>query len=270
MSYLNDLRLRAGVRSLLSEEDSNPKVAKSGKLGVSTAVLHLAPGNISGHEVCPKRSPGCSAACLHFAGSPAYMTGKTKSRITKTKLYFADRNLFMNILVLELAKHVTRALKKELTPAARLNATSDILWDVKKFILWPETIAELEKMNFPVDSTQNDVIRIFPTLQFYDYTAIPNRTSPSNYHLTFSMKEQNMNDVKDAIAQGLNIAVVFPTSDLPETFLGLEVIDGDEHDYRPTDPTQCVVGLKAKGAKGKSDQTGFIMREPHGLEAIAA
>jgi hypothetical protein len=251
--YLNTLRRQAGVRSLLSALDSNPKVAKNGKLGVLTAVMHLAPGDMSGHEVCPKRSPGCSAACLHFAGSPAYMTGKTQARIKRTKLFFEDRNLFMNILALEIAEHVALAEKQNMEPAIRLNGTSDIVWEKKKFILWPETAAI-------VGFETNTIITLFPTLTFYDYTAIPRRNPGANYHLTFSMKEHNMNDVASEMSRGLNIAAVFPYKSVPPEFLGRPTIDGDEHDFRPADPEGVVVALKAKGVKGKHDLSGFVYR----------
>lgn len=251
---LNSLRKRAGLATLLSSVNSNPKVAKNGKLGVLTAVLHLAPGDMSGHEVCPKRSPGCTAACLHFAGSPAYMSGKTRARIARTKLLFADRNLFMNILALEIALHLELADKEKMDPAIRLNGTSDIVWELKKFILFPEVAEALGR-------SENNIISLFPTTQFYDYTAIPKRKPPSNYYLTFSMKEQNMNDTLSAVRQGQNIAVVFEKK-LPEYFeingQKLSVIDGDEHDYRPADPAGVVVGLKVKGAKGKADMSGFV------------
>lgn len=251
---LKSLRERANLRgSLLSAINSNPKVAKNEKKkGVSTAVLHLAPGNMSGHEVCPKRSPGCTAACLHFAGSPQYMSGKTRARIAKTQLFFRDRDLFMNILALELRAHIKSAKKKGLEAAARLNATSDICWEAKDFNLFPE-----------VGTGRSNTIDLFPELKFYDYTAIPNRRVPSNYDLTFSLKENNIADAEAAMAQGLNVAAVF-IGKLPSRFrLGntiLPVIDGDEHDYRPSDDRRVIVGLKAKGALGKSDQSGFIDR----------
>ena len=256
---LNTLRKRAGVRTLLSAVNSNPKVAKNGKLGILTAVLHLAPGNMSGHEVCPKRSAGCSAACLHFAGSPAYMSGKTTARIARTKLLFADRNLFMNILALEIAEHLKLAEKENMEPAIRLNGTSDIVWEKKKFILFPEVSEILD------GPSGTNIISLFPTISFYDYTAIPNRTPPANYDLTFSAKEDNDRDVLGALKQGLNVAVVFGRKLPVQLTLGgknLVVIDGDEHDYRPSDPRGVVIGLKAKGAKGKQDTSGFVQSLP--------
>src|SRR6187399_3227438 len=56
------------VITLLSRADGNPKLAKGLDRGVLSFPLHLAPADLSGHEVCPKRSPGCSAACLNTAG----------------------------------------------------------------------------------------------------------------------------------------------------------------------------------------------------------
>ena len=46
---------------------------------------------------------------------------------------------------------------------------------------------------------------------------------------------------------------------VPTEWLGLKVIDGDEHDLRFIDPVGVIVGLKAKG-KAKKDQTGFVVR----------
>lgn len=261
MASLGALRKSAGIRTLLSPLNSNPKTAKNEKLNVSTAVLHLAPGDMSGHEVCPKRSPGCSAACLHFAGNPVYQDAKTKARIKKTKLFFWNRNLFMNILALEMVSHILNARKKCMTPAFRLNATSDIVWEKKTFILFPETAAIINKKLPEADITAKTIIALFPASIFYDYTAIPNRSAPSNYYLTFSLKEQNLHDARGAIRQGFNIAVVFPVGVLPDMYLGLPVIDGDRHDYRPSDPSLCVVGLKAKGKTGKGDISGFVQRD---------
>src|SRR3546814_11234135 len=100
---------------------------------------------MSGHEVCPKRSPGCSAACLHFAGNPAHQSKKDKARIKRTRLLFEDRNLFMNILVLEIAVHSLRAKRQNLGSAVRLNGTSDIVWERRKFVLFAEVKAWLTR-----------------------------------------------------------------------------------------------------------------------------
>lgn len=243
MSYAK-LLAASGLRGpLLTEVAAQPKTLKNEKMGYYTAALHLAPADMSGFNTCAGSSPGCRAACLHFAGSPVYLAAKTRARIARTKLYFERRSLFLEMLHLEIAAHVRKATKFHLRAAVRLNATSDIDW------------------------THSDasMFRRFNDVSFYDYTSVLNRLvrpdRPSNYHLTFSLKENNITQAERAARLGYNIAVVFPTKTLPGTFklgeLELPVINGDEHDYRPLDPKGCVVGLKAKG-RGKTDQTGFI------------
>jgi len=227
--------------SLLSKLDSNPKTAKNTKHGWGTAVLHLAPASMSGFQVCQGRSAGCEAACLHYAGNPLALRNKTRGRVRKTQLFFQNRKVFMEQLVKELGAHVRLCQKLDLKPAARLNATSDLPWE-------------------RIRHNGQNVMELFPTIQFYDYTAVLNRQVPENYHLTFSLKEDNADKAREALTQGLNVTEVFPDTQFPETFWGYPVIDGDEYDFRPSDPNPCIVGLKAKGKAAKEDQTGFIQR----------
>jgi hypothetical protein len=57
--------------------------------------------------------------------------------------------------------------------------------------------------------------------------------------------------------RGVNVAVVF---DLPPTeWRGLEVVNGDLHDFRYLDRKGVVVGLKAKG-KARKDTSGFVVQ----------
>jgi hypothetical protein len=249
---LASLYREAGINKLLSPPDANPKVAKNGKLGVMTWVLHLSAGDTSGREVCPFRSPGCSAACLMYAGNPLYFKAKNQARIAKTNLFFDKRDLYFNILALEIAKAVEVATKADMEPAFRLNGTSDIAYEIKTFTPY-DWVAE--KLGKP--ATKTTIIDLFKDVQFYDYTKIPGRRPPANYHLTFSESEINAEHVKAEIAYGRNIASVFPRKSVPTLHLGLPVIDGDEHDYRPADPQGVVVGLKVKGSKGLADTTGF-------------
>ena len=48
--------------------DANPKTVKGQKRGYMTAVLYLAPADLSGWNVCPESTAGCRAACLNTAG----------------------------------------------------------------------------------------------------------------------------------------------------------------------------------------------------------
>lgn len=255
---LASLYREAGINKLLSPPDANPKVKKNGKVGVMSWVLHLSAGDTSGREVCPFRSPGCSAACLMYAGNPLYFKAKNQARLAKTNLFFDKRDLYFNILALEISKALEVAKAADMEPAFRLNGTSDIAYEIKKFQLYP-WVAEKIGRNF-VDKS-GTIIDLFSDVQFYDYTKMPKRNPPANYHLTFSESEINAKFVQQEIARGRNIASVFPAKKLPKVHLGLPVIDGDEHDARFMDPTGVVVGLKIKGARGKADTTGFTHQQ---------
>lgn len=252
LTTIKAMKEKLGVNSLLSAEGTNPKVDKNTKLGVLGSVLHLAPADLSGFEVCPMRSKGCTAACLHTAGNPAYMKNKNEARIKRTKAFFADRETFMNLLVLEMNKHLNSAKKQNMQPVFRLNGTSDIRWESIRFTVWPWVQEKISRKA----SGKITVLELFGDVQFMDYTKIHNRKNvPSNYHLTFSLNETNR---EFATKQDRNIAVVFKGK-LPDEYLGRPVIDGDEHDYRPNDPKGVVVGLKVKG-KGREDDTGFVVQ----------
>lgn len=240
-----------GVRSLLADPTDNPKLAKNIGMRALTAPLHLAPHKLSGFNVCPMATRGCIAACLHTAGNPAYMAGKFKARIARTKAFFANRAAFMLCLVAEIEKHQRTAKAQGMLCGVRLNATSDIRW---------ETIGCTKD-----GKAFDNIMTAFPNIQFYDYTKIANRRNlPKNYHLTFSLAENNEHNAIDAINAGMNVAAVFNVGRhkaLPEFHsldgVELPVIDGDEHDFRPIDPKRCIVGLRAKG-KAIGDLSGFV------------
>ena len=225
---------------LLSE--SNTKTVKGEKKGYKTYVLHLSPANLSGYEVCPKRTAGCTAACLNVSGH-GYSNRVQEARKRKTRFFFEDRAAFMQQLHKEIANAIKLSEKKGLVPVFRLNGTSDLQWSA-----------------YPVAGFKN-IFEAFPDVQFYDYTAVTKRLIQHipNYHLTFSRKESNDNDVAVAISYGANVAVVFE-NDLPETYMGVAVINGDETDLTFTYPSGVIVGLKAK-AFGRKDTTGFVIRE---------
>jgi len=100
--------------------------------------------------------------------------------------------------------------------------------------------------------------------EFYDYTKAPrkHRGTHPNYRLTFSVSERDrsVSEALDYLRAGGTAAVVFDIrkgSELPTTWNGFEVIDGDVTDARVFDPNGVVVGLRSK-ADGKHDATGFV------------
>ena len=104
---------------------SNTKLLKGSKRGYMSFVLHLAPADLSGREVCAKRSPGCTAACLNTAGR-GKMNATQRGRLRKTVMYFEQRDEFMALLVNNIRRGVAQAERKDMTACFRLNGTSDI------------------------------------------------------------------------------------------------------------------------------------------------
>lgn len=266
--------------------DNNPKIAKGIAAGWYTAVLHLAPANVSGFiNTCPFASDGCTGTCLNTSGQGGIALGKAKkgssrkakarlakltaeadviapdrrkdvalndvvmARIRRTARWVTDPAGFISDLRKDINLAKKHAAARGLRLAIRLNGTSDIVWEKKA----PELFSE------------------FSDVQFYDYTKIPKRMRdwaekklPTNYYLTFSRSESNAAEVL-TLPRNVNIAVVFstkPKKPLPTVWMGRTVIDGDETDLRFLDPPGVIVGLRAKG-KAKTAvglESGFVVR----------
>ena len=234
MTYLNFSKSKK-----LLNIDNNAKTIKGQKKGYKTAILYLAPSTQSGFNVCPQASLGCKKACLYTAGHGAF-NNVQQGRINKTRWYIQERNTFMAQLKREITNHIKNCSNKGFIPCIRLNGTSDISW---------ETTGIFEE---------------FPNVQFYDYTKIYKRALkyvngqyPSNYHLTYSLNEDNYKEAFDILLRGGNISAVF-RKDLPQTYKGYKVINADETDLRFTDDNNVICGLIAKG-QAKKDYSGFVL-----------
>lgn len=242
-----------GFDRLTAKPVSNPKLAKGLARGIMSAPLHLAPADLSGFNVCPMATLGCKAACLHTAGNPAAMAGKDRARKARTLAFFKARDAFMVALAAEIEALVKAAVKAGMVPAVRLNATSDIRWETVPLRINGATYANM--------------MAAFPTVMFYDYTKIANRRNlPRNYRLTFSLAESNEDHAGLALRNGHNVAIVFDTKrnrPLPNCYtvagITYRVIDGDVDDFRPSDPSGVIVGLRAKG-KAIGDASGFVRK----------
>ena len=226
----------------------NAKIVKGEELGYITKGIHFAPASLSGNEVCQWRSKGCTASCLNTAGR-GQMNSIQASRIAKTKLFFDKQMDFLFKLSKEISSSIKTATKKSMQAVFRLNLTSDIAW---------------ESVFFDEEQPQT-IFDKFPSIQFYDYTKSFKRMAqylgkhkefPSNYHLTFSRSETNDKLCEMVLEMKGNVAVVF-RNQLPETWKGYEVINGDENDLRFLDKQGVVVGLIEKGM-AKKDETGFV------------
>ena len=264
----------------------NPKTEKS---AVQTYILHLAPADTSGVNVCAGAG-NCKAICLHFAGNPVYMNAKQAARIRRTLAYVADPSRFMRLIVCAILDKLNKHEGEEL--AFRLNGTSDIIWENVDFDITAE-FAQFCRIKFGriLPLGKRNIFEVFNWMRentgenvtFYDYTKVRRNwaeCSRLNYHLTFSFdgwdNAANLKIAKSALLAGVNLAAAFNLKrgqalpveisanglDLPSsaTFhpgAVLPVVDGDLTDYRPADPAMgAIIGLRFK--------------LPHGINYTAA
>ena len=231
------------VKNLLSKGSTNTKTAKN---NIETYILYLSPEkqNSKGVNLCPKASKGCAAACLYTAGRGKFSNVK-KSRINKSEYYISDKKIFINQLSKELVKIAAKSIKQNKKIAIRLNGTSD-----QDFISIIKKYNNLDLLND----------KQFKNLVFYDYTAILGKIKKylnTSYSLTLSRKEDNESDILQALKLGGNVAAVF-RDELPTTYKGFNVVNGDESDLVMLEAKNCILGLKAKG-DAKKDKSGFVI-----------
>lgn len=210
---------------LLSHEGN----AKLDKGTVRIWGLSLLPATASGFNVCPFATDGCAAACVLMTAGRGRMQNVRDAREVKTLFAAEHPDAFLTILKHELDKIDGTG------DIVRLNVASDIRWEK----LLP--MADFD-------------------IQFYDYTKWPpaKRQTPGNYRIVYSRNERDGDQPAiDYLSEGGNVAIVF--ADMPETWNGFRVINGDEHDDRTSEPRGVVIGLKAKG-DAKNDTTGFVVR----------
>lgn len=227
----------------------NAKTIKGEDLGYKTLICYMSPHkqNTFGRNLCPKATAGCMASCLFTAGRGRFSNVKI-GRLRKSEFFLSNKDLFMEQLVTEINKAIRN--KKDKQICVRLNGTTDVPFE-----------------NIKVGKFDN-IMSMFPDVQFYDYTKVFARLKkelPKNYHLTFSRAETETNHKESLLAlqMGFNVAVVFNVKDeteLPSTYMGFKVINGDMHDLTFLHDKNTIIGLKAKGM-AKKDTSGFVVTD---------
>jgi hypothetical protein len=228
--------------SYLGSVASSSKIAKGLKYNEMTYILYLAPAEQSGYNVCPMSTEECRTACLTESGHNRIDVKKNninKARIKKTKLFFEHREFFMGWLVAEIEKAKYNAEQLGYTFSIRLNGTSDI-----------------EPTRFQHNGRV--LFELFDDVQFYDYTKVSKRFGLlqfyPNYDLTYSFSGYNMMQCIELLENKKGrVAMVFEGKQLPKSFMGYKVIDGDEYDMRHLDEQGVIVGLKFKFVRNKID-----------------
>jgi hypothetical protein len=229
--------------SYLGGINTSSKIAKNGKVSHQyTYSLYLLPAKASGYQVCAGATKECIKGCLNTSGRVIMDINNANNILTarykKTRLFFEQRDLFLNWLVAELKTAQKKAKKDGFGFSVRLNCTSDLNWDM--YLINGKSIFD-----------------IFPNVQFYDYTKIARRTLNvvPNYDLTFSYNGKNWLISQAILNEGMNVAVIFNIKKgqpLPTTYKGYKVLDGDLTDYRPNDEKGCIVGLRWKKIADKA------------------
>lgn len=219
--------------------------------GQHTYLVYLAPAKTSGYNTCSHSTPECRRGCLATSGRAGMeLNCKTRpnrieqARINKTRLFYEQPEFFMAWMIAEITAKKALAEKKNMGFSVRLNGTSDIDWQ-----------------NVKVNG--QSIFEIFPETTFYDYTKNPAKfiNKPDNYHLTLSYTGRNWKACEAVLKTGVNVAVVFNVkreADIPATFRGYKVINGDITDYRVDDAKGIIVGLKWKHIADKQAEAEVL------------
>lgn len=244
--------------SYLGRVNNGAKHYKAFKYDELVYTIYLAPGNMSGYEVCAGRTPECTALCLNESGHnrmDAKRNFINRSRIAKTQMFFENHEFFTRWVIRDIQAGITRAKKAGMRFSVRINNTSDISPE----LLW---IKE--------NGVKKNILELFPDIQFYDYTKVMGRlrlmNKYPNYDLTYSYNGSNMETCVQLLKAGIKVAMVFEK--VPESFNGFKVINGDLYDMRYKDEPGVIVGLKFKKVRDNTFNS-FVIRE-HELVAEPA
>ena len=269
--------LKAAGFNYLGGLKKSAKMMKSYIHNTATYCVYLAPANMAGRtkkgtriNVCPK-SQHCKELCLNSAGrnkGDILSNGKENikhsliniSRIKKTKLFYNDRDTYMDILIHEINRDRSYAERHGMEFSVRLNGTSDLSPEIMK-------------------KDGKNILEIFPDVQFYDYTKVYNRTKLMkfypNYDITFSYDGYNWDQCEQFLNDGGKVAVVFDSETMPKTYKGYKVIDANGYDMRYLDPKGCIMGLEfhpiAKDGKvlyAKDIDDPFVVKTENNTDVV--
>ena len=143
--------------SYLGECNKSAKLTHNGKKNMLTYGIYLASSDASNINVCPK-SKMCRESCLVGSGyakidALAHNNKVLNARIIKTRLFFANRKLFMILMIKEINRAINKAKRLGMEFSVRLNCTSDI----------NPTVFVYEGKN---------ILELYPNISFYDYTKV--------------------------------------------------------------------------------------------------
>ena len=233
-----DICKKNGFSSFITEQNANPKLAKS--IGYYNAGFSLAPAKLSGYNVCAGSTPKCRIGCLGNFGRTEFLPKILQSRINRTRFLFKNQKLFFDVVEPQLMAVQRKAERLKLPVAFRCDILSDLQWH----------------------KIQPRIFESFPNWKFYGYTKIRSKidsflSGKNPVYQLYSFNEKTKLDyVKSLLKLGVNVAIPFyckttlkPT--IPSSWQGLPVINGDLTDLRFKDKSGYIVGLKCKLPKSR-------------------
>ena len=250
-----EILVEIGVSYLGCFSQSAKLIKNQEVANVITYNINLMPWNWSGHQVCAC-GEHCHFWCLNGSGrncGDTIMRGFegsiiNRARIKKTKLFFEDRDTFLNLMYYEIRKTQRYAETRGYGFSIRVNCTSD-----------------LNLRLFMYDGEHTNILDEFPDVQFYDYTKVPANFDVSkeykNYYMVASFDGYNHKFIRDVLENGGNVAVVFEqeAKNFPIAYRGYPVIDGTKTDLIYTYPQGgYIVGLEMHRTASMYDKGRFI------------
>ena len=223
----------ATVPPLIAAPDSNAKLDKS---KTPTYGLSLSPHRLAAvGNVCPHSTPQCRELCLASAGKGRFGSVQ-RGRQVRTTFLAAHPLEFRAMMRDELQRTLHKYGRRHL--AFRPNVLSDLPWEREP---WLDALPA--------------------RLHVYGYTKRPSAVSAcGRVDMTFSISERQrtFDEAEQILEQGTRVAVV-TAAELPKTFRGWPVIDGDKSDERWKDPVGIVL-LRPKGKARDIEPTlrGFV------------
>jgi hypothetical protein len=208
---------------------------------VSDAVRHC--------NCCAWSTPQCIAACVPAKSGRGTFDSCARARAARTLFLWSDVDAAARLWIDAMMTH-----KRTYGPAARcrFSVSDNIRWDL--VAPWAmDTVRTLEMPAYaytkaaPHDHPAGDTVRLIRSA-------------------TGEGGRWTAESIVDACHAGETVAMVFTTrkgEDLPTTWHGIPVEDGDESDDRTATPRGWIVGLRAKGPATRYQAGGFVF-DPRG------
>lgn len=256
--YKRDGSLRlAPLMHHLQGSASNTKLRKSnarqqGKPRVYFS-LTLAPGDLSGHEVCASRSEACARACALTQGLAAvFSTIQTaRANLTRAVMERATRVKTIREIIVDCLVAQMWAEAQGAVALIRLNTGSDLLWWTSAFFQLIQRVVNFcwqFEISPPVFYDYSKHVRGYTdrVKRIYSKDSHPHHENAgsvpwAHYNVTLSRSETNESEIVEALELGFNAAIPFYNPGPPmlsrrsaEILLPTEWTIG-EHTYRVHD-----------------------------------